>query len=331
MTIRKDAIIEVAGLKQKNFCPRVKGFDSKDTYIVEARHPKTKKLLGYIRFKNGTLEFTNFKSQLGRNALSLGTTTKRNNAEVAGTHGEGFKVASLVMVRQGYQVRYEASGFYWNMRFAGTYKNMLYCFLREMEEKKLQNLKNKYYERQSKGLPRELKNNIWEDVTVKIGKVWGPGHEIQKEDFVKWIGVSLDLNQPSRTIETQHGTLIIDESFGGKIYLKGLLLEGISSTKPFLFGYNFFKGQVNRDRERLSNPEEEARILSQIWAEALQSNGKDIVKKYVKMLREDKWADVHEVADYISEATARHIWTYLVGLDPEGKIFYHDSCNGDKV
>ncbi|CZR65094.1 uncharacterized protein PAC_14994 [Phialocephala subalpina] len=326
----KDAIVEAAGLQQKDLCPVVKGFDAKEVYIVEARHPETNDLLGFIRFKNGTLEFTNFNAQLSRGALDIGGTSKRDNPEAAGTHGEGFKIASLVMARRGYRVQYEASEYYWTMKFAGRDENVLYCFLTKMSESKVLKVKEKYQAQVAKGSDRQLQNNIWEDVSVKIGKIRGAGCRIEKVDFLKWIDVSLDLNRPSKMIETHYGNLIMDDSFKGRVYLKGLLLENFSTEKPFRFGYNFFDGAVNRDRERLTNSNEEAGVLAHIWAAAIQSNEHDALESYVSMLRDDTWADVHETEAYVSESTAMKIWEQLLELDPDKKQFYHDSRNGDE-
>jgi hypothetical protein len=51
--------------------------------------------------------------------------------------------------------------------------------------------------------------------------------------------------------------------------LQSLLLEGESAT-PFKFCYNFYGGEVNRDRQRLSSPREEAQALAKIWGEAVR-------------------------------------------------------------
>ncbi|PVH72999.1 hypothetical protein DL98DRAFT_576490 [Cadophora sp. DSE1049] len=289
----KDAIVEIAGLQQKDFEPLVKGFE-KDVYIVEARHPTTGKLLGFIRFKNGVLEFTNFGAQLSRRALDIGETSKWGNCEAAGTHGEGFKVGSLVMVRRGYRVQYEASKFRWTMKFGGRDESMLYCFLSDLKDTTLQKQIDAYEKKVAKGKPRELKNNIWEDVTVRIGKIRGHGLKIEKEDFENWIKVSIDLNRPSEVIQTTHGSLILDPNYGNKIFLKGLLLEGKSSGKPFKFGYNLLEGDVNRDRERLIDPAEEAKVLAEIWAESIQLQ-EGIEKEWVAMLRENEFADDVEI------------------------------------
>jgi hypothetical protein len=87
------------------------GFGSEDVYTVEAWHPDTKRLLGYIRFSQGTIEFTNFGARLSRTALSLGASSKRKDDSMAGGHGEGFKVGALIMVHEEYRVRIEATSF----------------------------------------------------------------------------------------------------------------------------------------------------------------------------------------------------------------------------
>ncbi|MAD82217.1 MAG: hypothetical protein CL912_04580 [Deltaproteobacteria bacterium] len=326
---RKDAIVETAGLQQKDFEPLVKGFE-KDVYIVEARHPVTGKLLGFVRFKKGVLEFTNFGAQLSRRALDIGETSKRGNLEAAGTHGEGFKVGSLIMARCGYRVQYEASSFRWTVKFGGRDESMLYCFLSDLKDHTLQKQIDAYQKKLAKGTSRELKNNIWEDVTVRIGKIRGHGLKIEREDFENRIKVSIDLNRPSNLIQTARGSLILDPNYCNKIFLKGLLLEGKSSEKPFKFGYNLLEGDVNRDRERLIDPAEEAKVLAEIWAEATQLQD-GVEKEWVAMLRENKFADVHGVANYISKDAAGRIWQHLLKLDAAGECFYHDSQNCDRA
>lgn len=288
-------------------------------------------MLGFIRYKNGTLEFTNFNARLSRKCLDLGVTTKRDNNETAGTHGEGFKVGALVMARCGYRVQIQASDYYWNMKLGGKDSSTLYCHLNPMSVEKLAKLRKKSDTRPSH-LNRLLVNNIWEDVSFKIGgRVRGSGGLISKADFEKWMHVSIDLQRPNEMIHTIQGSLILDPAFGGKIYLKGLLLEANSSSKRFTYGYNLLRGEVNRDRERLSNPFEEAKELAEIWAHAIELNKENTIGKYVAMLRSDEAADVHEVERFISESVAKTIWQHLLKLDPEKRLFYHDSRTGDKV
>jgi hypothetical protein len=278
------------------------------------------------------LELTNFKAQLSRRALKVGVTTKRQKLGMAGTHGEGFKVASLVMLREGYQVRFEASKFYWNFRFAGGEKDTLHCFFSTPKGSAIQKQVAAYQKKAGKSCSRELKANLWEDVSVKIGKVHGSqGTMIELNDFKDWLQVSLHLDRPTKIIETACGTLILDPGFRGRIYLKSLLLE-TNSVKEWRFGYNLFDGKVNRDRQRLTNPAEEASVLARIWEEAIQKEEEDTLDDYVEMLKEDtRWADVSLAKKHMSETTAQKVWQHLLKGDPERIRFYHDHKNGDEV
>jgi hypothetical protein len=136
-SIRIDAIAETFNVKPEHIHLEIE--DSENEYIARFRDPhchdgrseaKLGRLLGYIRYskQKGTLELTNFKAQLSRRALKVGVTTTRQKLGMASTHGVGFKAASLVMLREGYQVRFEASRFYWNFRLAGAEKDTLHCF-----------------------------------------------------------------------------------------------------------------------------------------------------------------------------------------------------------
>ena len=157
-------------------------------------------MLGYIRFveDKGTLELTNFGAQLSRKSLDLGATSKRDKTHLAGTHGEGFKVAALVMARHGYQVRFEASSYYWSFRFGGPGDKHLYCHLTPISETKIKKQMKANRAETSQGFPRDLKANNWEDVTVRIGRLYGPqwGKRIEKQQFLSWVKVAIDLDQP---------------------------------------------------------------------------------------------------------------------------------------
>jgi hypothetical protein len=293
-------------------------------------------LLGFIRYreKEGDLEFTNFGAKLSRETLDLGVTSKRKKDHLAGTHGEGFKVASLVMVRSGYQVRYEASSYYWSFTLGGKDGRHLYCNISPISDNKLEKQKKEHFDGVSKGSLRKLKANNWEDVTVRIGRVYGPywGGKITREEFMAWTTVSLDLDRPLKSIEVAYGTLILDEAFGNKIYLKGLLLDGNSSAKKFKFGYNLLDGHVNRDRQRLTNPQDEAKVLANIWEAAIRMDMGNTLKIYVDMLLDQiEWADVNLAEDKISKSTAESIWQHLLDRDCGLNRFYHSRDNGDQV
>ena len=186
----------------------------------------------------------------------------------------------------------------------------------------------------SQGFPQELKANNWEDVTVRIGRLYGPqwGKRIEKQQFLSWVKVAIDLDQPTRVFETVHGTLIQDETFGNKVYLKGLLLETTSSAKRFKFGYDLMEGTVNRDRQRLSDPSEEGKMLAKIWEIPIREKVIGAINDYVDMLLDEaQWGDVNRVESEISASTANMIWQYLLQRDSGKDYFYHGQDAADQV
>jgi len=191
----------------------------------------------------------------------------------------------------------------------------------------------------AKGVPRGLTANIWEDVTVKIGKVYRPWSEsasIALEEFQSWLMVSLDLERPFDIIKTSRGCLILDSSFQGRIYLRALLLEINNPLavrkRKFRFAYNLLNGRVNRDRQSLSSVAEEAQEFARIWKEAIEKSSENTLKNYIELLREDdRWADVSRAKDFIDEVTAKAIWQYLLKDDPGRRRFYYDHKSGGHV
>jgi len=289
-------------------------------------------MVGYILFdeKKGVLEFSNFKASLTRSALNLGGTSKRNKSAQAGTHGEGFKVAALVMARQGYQVRYESSSFYWTFVLGGKDGKQLYCNLSPIAESRLIRLKKQSTDKTAQSRWRGLTANCWEDVSVQVGRVHGPkwGKKLEVDQVMNFLKVSIDLHPPSNIIHIPgSGNLILDPAFKGKIFLKGLLIsESHSSLK---FGYDFSDGRVNRDRERISNSKEEATTFGNIWREAIKQDP-SILSRYVQMFEEESmksWSDIRHAQEYVKEATAKAIWQYYLE-EGEGKFYYNQNREG---
>lgn len=311
--------------------------ESKDKWLAVASRSESTEMIGFIKFleSKGILEITNFKAQLSRKALNLNISSKRNQEGAAGTHGEGFKVASLVMVRKEYQVRYESTNYYWNFQFGGRDKRHLYCHLTPMKDTEVAKRMRVESSRIASKKSRDAKANIWEDVSVKIGRVHGSkAKAIDFTTFRSWIKVSLALDPPCKIFKTPRANLIMDKSFGGRLYLKGLYIEGTSHSKQIKFAYDLNEGKVNRDRERLIDEEEEASLIAHVWAEAISAGYQDSVKEYTKILLEDdtrQWADVNLAEKNITKTTAIAIWKHLKELDPKSEVFYHYQKTADQV
>lgn len=283
---------------------------------VTAASSPEHQLLGFIRFnkRNGTLELTNFDAKITADNLKIGDTSKRNKTDQAGTHGEGFKVASLVMCRNGHRVHYASSDFNLNFGFRGANKANFCCGLRKAADTVIQKQKATYAAELVAGRREVLKAFISRDVSVLIAKSRTNGVEIDLEDFREWLKVTIDVNPPSEIVHTACGDLIIDPSFAGNMYLKGLLLPDESATgKVCQYGYNLFEGTTNRDRERLIGSRQEARQIYSIWTAAIHQEGGHIVDKYVTLLQEHhNCADVSYAESMVTKDVAAKIWANLL-------------------
>ncbi|KAF8853690.1 hypothetical protein BDZ45DRAFT_806466 [Acephala macrosclerotiorum] len=328
-------------VQSQKVSPRTITLTIKDTdkeWIATAHNNGSEEALGFIRFTKakGMLELTNFKAQLTRKALDLGASSKRDGDNLAGTHGEGFKVASLVMVRKGFQVRYESAKYYWSFQFGGRDKSHLYCHLTPMNDNKLTKAMLIDAKRIAGGKPRELKSNIWEDVSVKIGKVYNSnGKQIDFGTFQEWIKISFALDRPANTITTLYGDLVLGVEFSNRVYLKGLYLGDSITPKKLKFGYNLLCGEVNRDRERLCSSDEEASAFAKIWAAAIDREEKGVLQQYVKMLLEDdekNWGDVNLAHEKLTPSITKKVWDYLGTQDPQrSSFFYHTKTHEQDV
>ncbi len=302
--------------------------ETSNEWIATAHRPGSPKVLGFIRFHKvkGMLELMNFNAQLTRKALDIGVTSKRYAVGQAGTHGEDFKVASLVMVRK-YQVRYESAKYYWSFHFGGRDKRHLYCHLTPISDNIVANHMLEVSTRNSNRQPRELKGNVWEDVTVKIGRVYGSkGNAIEFDKFQNWIKVSFYLHPPSQIFKTANGDLTLDKEFGGRMFLKGLYLSDTSGTRLLKFGYNLYEGDVNRDRQQIVNARRLAKTLAQIWAEAIKVKEEGAIKECTKMLIEEDtnhWVDVNLSNEYMTEETAAYVLHNIVEQDVSRCQFFY--------
>jgi hypothetical protein len=311
-----------------------------------AVHPETKLDLGFVRFskRKGAVDITNYNAFLSGETFALGSTSKRGKENLAGHHGEGYKIAALTLLRKGYNVKIRASSCIMKFEVGKSGKKHageLCVRIDRAKPKPLAKQQNEAQQRKLKGLPRLLKGNIWEDVSFQISgrkpKLdWETELEVEtkveEEEFMKWTKLCLQLDPPTEVITTQNGCIILDPRFFNKVFLKGILLEDSSSTaNKFHFGYNLLRGEVDRDRQRLSSPKQQAILLAGIWSEAMEKDS-SVVAKYVNLLQLDPApADVELSENNINESTAKKIWEHLRAQDPQDELFYYDIRGGEQV
>ncbi|KAJ5819501.1 hypothetical protein N7474_005092 [Penicillium riverlandense] len=103
----KDAIMETFDLQRLQFRPCLEDDDD----FLSVKVPTSSLVdddvpaLGFIRYekKTGRVIMVNACAQLQPEALELGHTSKLGNPKLAGCHGEGLKLAALVMTRNDYK------------------------------------------------------------------------------------------------------------------------------------------------------------------------------------------------------------------------------------
>lgn len=92
-----------------NYCPTWGVVESvreffQNAYDEEIVNPENKMYFGYDK-DSKTLCIGNKNGRLTTNTLLLGQSSKRDNSETIGQHGEGYKVATVVLLRNGKGVK----------------------------------------------------------------------------------------------------------------------------------------------------------------------------------------------------------------------------------
>ncbi|KAL8365390.1 hypothetical protein RB595_004273 [Gaeumannomyces hyphopodioides] len=304
-----------------------------------------KETLGYIRFDEakGTVDIVNRKATLHPGHLDLGGTSKTNAPEQAGSHGEGLKLALLVLMRgpQNHAVMCRSGGFTWQFDFTKT--GHLVTHLIRMPESMKRNVYQEAY-----GLVQQPHSLLPfapvldHDVHFIVGGT-GTGRDesggridrvpVCRHEFDDWVGVALFLSDAPHggIISTPAGDLLTAPQFRGKLYLKGLLLEESTPTRSasvtnlnLKFGYSFAAGKTHRERKSVEGAGEESAALLSIWSAVLRKKP-EMVEELSDLLNapEPGFADVCDVSRRrVRQSLATRLKNYLFGEQFAGKWYY---------
>ncbi|CAM1511039.1 Fc.00g085520.m01.CDS01 [Cosmosporella sp. VM-42] len=316
----RDGIITAFRLPEKDFqVIREERCNKRHTtivYKVWRPNSEPKEWLGYIRFHGlndgeGTIDITNRQATLQPGHLELGGTTKSSDSHQAGAHGEGLKLALLVLQRnpQNHCVHAFTGAFSWTFNFSTQGK--LVAHLNRITPQRLQRAQKKSAKDTEKGLaPFTAAANA--DVQFIIGqKATGRDAHRYKtkrdqaslEDFRIWCTSALFLQdvQDEGIVTTKHGNLITDGKLHENLYLKGLLLQKTTpfksasiTGKPLKYRYNFQDG------------------IFSIWNKVLLLRP-SYVSHLSNMLNssEPEYADVSMAKDFIQPMTVEFLKEHL--------------------
>lgn len=180
-------------------------------------------------------------SVLEPKTLLLGSTTKAGDPNTIGKFGEGYKIASLVLVRSGKQVVFYNYGAreVWKPRFSNSRKYGTQILVFDV-----------------------TKNFIWQSVpdnnlTIEVGG-------ITKEEWEDIIESNLNLQEGYEYIDTEYGNILLDKDLAGRVYVNGLL---VCLYEPYVYGYDFKPAHLNLDRDRkMANPFDLEWLASKMWS-----------------------------------------------------------------
>ncbi|XDG00848.1 hypothetical protein ABKA04_000463 [Annulohypoxylon sp. FPYF3050] len=325
----RDGIIQSFKLSEQDFKVTFKENDDEIIYQAVAsgsyqNSAQFHKCFGYIRWSRhdgaGTVEITNRQATLEPWHLSMGSTTKVNDANQIGTHGEGLKIALVVLMRapQNHAVRCQSGGFKWFFNFTNQ-RRLVACLTRIKSDQARSTTSD------SRPLPFEAIPN--EDVQFLIGTISKGRNEngypterteVTRDEFKRWTKGALFLHRipEENIVKTRTGDLIIDPEFGGRLYLRGFLLKEATEARPnsmakkMKYGYNFINGTTNRERDHITCLDEESRAILTLWESALVVRG-DLVEELHKLLSSGReYADIQNTKDF-GKDTKRRICSYI--------------------
>lgn len=186
----------------------------------EKENPENKMSFNYNE-NSQILTIGNKKSVLTPKTLLLGVSSKEGKSELIGEHGEGYKVATVVLVRNGVTVRIynNEKGEIWTSRVVRSkrYDSEVVCF--DIEKKFFNKKENLVIELE--GITKEMYSRIVENI--------------------------LHLQNVGEFMQSSEGRILLEERYSGKIFVEGLYVCTNSNVEK---GYDFNAGMLKLDRDR---------------------------------------------------------------------------------
>lgn len=189
----------------------------------ETENPENKMSFDYDE-DSCILQIGSKTSSLHKSSLLLGCTTKRDRDDQIGSFGEGYKLALLVLMRDGHDVEihnYNESEL-WVPKIVNS---------RRYDSEILTVTTSKFI----------FTNPPDSDLTFTITN-------ITLDIFKDIVESNLHLQVCPNTLETKSGQVILNDGYAGKIYVNGLFVEKMD--EPTRYGYNFKPNKIKLDRDR---------------------------------------------------------------------------------
>lgn len=173
-------------------------------------------------YLGNTLSITSRGVKLDVSTLILGNTTKANQSDKIGQYGEGYKLALLVLLRNGHDVTIYNGAEIWHPYFEVSETFNTPVLKIDVED---------------------ICDNISLDqLTFEITNI----SEFVYADLKK-LFPCIENDFGSDIVDCENGQILLDKRFTGKIFVGGLYVQDDSNFK---YGYNFKPEVVTLDRDR---------------------------------------------------------------------------------
>lgn len=211
----------------------------------QTQHPDNTMSWDYDRDSH-TMTIANKSSELTAKSLLLGSTTKVNDKNTIGQFGEGYKIATLVLLRNGKTITFynRAVNEIWRPRF--------------VESRKFGTKILTFFIEHDAVMPWSKKTND-DNLIIKI-------FDITEDEFNNEIFPSnlYMINNPNNILEHTCFGDILTEEMSGKVFVNGLF---VCKYEPYKYGYNFMPQYIKLDRDRKMASDFDLKwMASKMWA-----------------------------------------------------------------
>ena len=234
-------------------------------------------------YEDERLTITSYDCKLSINSLLLGNTSKSDGRSI-GQFGEGYKVAIVVLLREGKKITIHNGDELWNVRFVNSRR----------------------FRDQVPVIETSKFGVTGSDLVIEIEGIT----EDEWEEIVSKILYIREEVSSLNKIETEYGDLLSDKSERGNIYVEGIFIVNKEDLK---YGYNFRSDSItlNRDRNMASGFEitwNSSRILAKAFS-------KDVENLY--SIIESQYTDADYINGKLSEVTVNRLFEYFKEINKD--------------
>ena len=191
----------------------------------EIQNPENKWYFNYDK-DSQTLRIGNRSSRLSTKSLLLGCSSKRGSNDTIGQHGEGYKVATIVLLRNGCGVRV----YNYNEKEIWTAKVI---------KSRRYGAEIGVFDVEKMGVFKSVPEH---SLIFEITNITPEAYDAIRESNL-WVQDDL-----GEVIESKgYGRVLLDERFAGKIFVKGLY---VCRKEQLQYGYDLEPTLISLDRDR---------------------------------------------------------------------------------